>query len=145
MTASWKLLLLLLLLLLPALPALPAAGHGRDSRDMAAGSLIHTWAYSDQPYCVVATKPEHVPHGAKSLWVCAVTVNDGAHEGAAGEHIVSVTSADQGVTWTEPLALEPDRTIDNAYSTITLCPSGRIYVSCECARAQQHTAPLAAP
>ena len=35
----------------------------------------------------------------------------------------------QGRTWSEPLALEPDRTIDNAYSTITLTPSGRIYVS----------------
>lgn len=58
-----------------------------------------------------------------------MTVNDGAREGQIGEHIVSVTSADQGKTWSDPLPLEPDRTIDNAYSTISLTPGGRIYVS----------------
>jgi hypothetical protein len=102
----------------------------QDPRDMSAGSLIHTWDYSDQPYCVVVTQRHLLPMAAQSLFVCAVTVNNGAREGKSGEHIVSVTSSDQGKTWSEPLALEPTsvlRGIDNAYSTIVLTPSGRIY------------------
>jgi hypothetical protein len=118
---SWKTLV--------ACCLLAAASADIDSRDMFNGSLIHTWDYSDQPYCVVVTSPHLVPPGAKSLWVCAVTVNDGAKEGSVGEHIVSVRSSDQGLHWSAPLALEDDRTIDNAYSTITLTPSGRIYVT----------------
>ena len=101
-----------------------------DPRDMSAGSLIHTWDYSDQPYCVVVTQKHLLPLSAQSLFVCSVTVNDGAREGKSGEHIVSVTSSDQGRTWSEPVALEPTsvaRGIDNAYSTIVLVPSGRIY------------------
>lgn len=44
-----------------ALPLLPApasaAAATADGRDMVTGSLIHTWAYSDQPYCVILAKP----------------------------------------------------------------------------------------
>ena len=65
-----------------------------DPRDMASGALIHTWVYSDQPYCVVVTQPHLLPPGARSLFVCMVTVND-AHEGSSGEHVVSVSSEDQ--------------------------------------------------
>jgi hypothetical protein len=109
--------------------ALVTSSATPDNRDMSNGNLIHTWPYSDQPYCVVLTKPELVPAGAKSLWICSITINAGAKEGNAGEHVVSVRSTDQGAHWSEPLAVEGNLTRDSAYSTIFATPTGRVYVS----------------
>lgn len=112
--------------------AVTAAAADADPRDMQSGSLIHEWDYSDQPYCVVTDQPgllQRERPGVTSLWVCAVTVNDGAREGSAGEHVVSVRSTDHGRSWSDPLALETNFSdFDNAYSTIAITPFGRIYV-----------------
>jgi hypothetical protein len=136
---------------MPALigTVLALAAHAADDpRLITNGHLMHTWAYADQPYCVVF--PREPEEDRPGRWLCTVTVNDNTHEGGAGEHVVSVYSDNRGVTWSEPLPLEPslvppaecpppknrsaaaNRTacyvqVDNAYSNTLLTPAGRVY------------------
>ena len=60
-----------------------------DDRNIKSGWEIPTESYSDQPYIV------KTDDGA---WLCAVTTGSG-HEGAGGQHIVSMRSTDTGRTW----------------------------------------------
>ena len=49
-----------------------------DGRNIAAGSIIPSEGYCDQPYVVV---------NADGSWTCVMTTA-GAHEGSQGQHIV---------------------------------------------------------
>jgi hypothetical protein len=71
----------------------------------------------DQPYVVVTS------NGA---WVCTLTTGKGL-EGQQGQHVVCVVSRDQGQTWSEPVALEPDSGPEASWVTPLLTPYGRIY------------------
>ena len=83
---------------MPALigTVLALAAHAADDpRLITNGHLMYTWAYADQPYCVVF--PREPEEDRPGRWLCTVTVNDNTHEGGAGEHVVSVYSDDRGV------------------------------------------------
>src|ERR1700733_11180172 len=67
-----------------------------DSRNLLTGAIIPAGSYADQPY-VVKT--------ADGAWLCVVTTGSG-HEGARGQHVVSLRSTDQGTTWSTPVAIE---------------------------------------
>ncbi len=64
-----------------------------DLRHIATGREIPTESYSDQPYIV------KTDDGA---WLCCVTTGPG-HEGAAGQHVTTLRSTDQGLTWSSPV------------------------------------------
>ncbi|MFW5682580.1 MAG: exo-alpha-sialidase [Phycisphaeraceae bacterium] len=92
-----------------------------DFRNLRTGLPIPTGGngYADQPQVVV------MPDGA---WVCCLTTGSG-HEGAAGQHIVSLRSEDQGETWSEPVAIEPADGPEASWAQSLLVPdTGRIYV-----------------
>lgn len=91
-----------------------------DPRDISNGTVMLATGYLDQPYCVQSTGRSPVE------WTCIVT--DGAvHEGGSGEHMVAVMSTDKGKTWSSPVLLEQNTTLDNAYGTIVISPRNRIY------------------
>eukprot|EP00117_Sycon_ciliatum_P020551 scpid33968/ scgid0848/ len=128
-----------------------------DSRYIASSThstVMLERAYLDQPYCVVADsqhrpdqKQQHGPNLSTNpmeddtpahkdefdqngagipRWVCVVTA-DKYHEGGNGEQIVSLYSDDYGKTWSQPVELEPNITLANAYATIAITSYGRIY------------------
>ena len=77
-----------------------AAVRAADPRNISNGLRIPSEAYADQPYVVVTS------NGA---WVCTLTTGKGL-EGQQGQHVVATVSRDQGKTWSELVAIEPDRT-----------------------------------
>ncbi|HNX35293.1 MAG TPA: sialidase family protein [Kiritimatiellia bacterium] len=93
------------------------AVRAADSRNIANGLRIPGEGYSDQPYVVVAS------NGA---WVCTLTTGKGL-EGQQGQHVVATTSRDQGKTWSELVAIEPDSGPEASWVTPLITPSGRIY------------------
>ena len=93
------------------------AVRAADSRNIANGLRIPSEGYSDQPYVVVSS------NGA---WVCTLTTGKGL-EGQQGQHVVATTSRDQGKTWSELVAIEPDSGPEASWVTPLITPSGRIY------------------
>ncbi|MEA3479384.1 MAG: exo-alpha-sialidase [Bacteroidota bacterium] len=88
-----------------------------DKRNILTGWEIPTETYSDQPYIV------KTDDGA---WLCIVTTG-GGHEGASGQHVVTVRSTDQGKTWSEPVDVESADGPEASYSVMLKVTSGRIY------------------
>lgn len=89
-----------------------------DWRHAHNGSEIPTESYSDQPYIVQT---------ADGAWLCVLTTGPG-HEGAKGQHVVSLRSTDQGRTWAKPVDVEPLDGPEASYAVALTAPSGRIFV-----------------
>jgi hypothetical protein len=88
-----------------------------DRRDIATGFSIPSKGYADQPYIV------RTDDGA---WLCAITTGSG-HEGAGGQHVVSMRSTDHGHTWDKPVDIEPADGPEASYVVLLKTPYGRIY------------------
>ncbi|HQC52374.1 MAG TPA: sialidase family protein [Lentisphaeria bacterium] len=89
-----------------------------DWRDIAQGRVIPSDGYCDQPYIV------KTDDGA---WLCCLTTGS-RHEGAPGQHVVTMRSFDQGRTWSAPVKVEPDCELENSYAVMLKANSGRIYI-----------------
>ena len=90
---------------------------GFDTRNIATGFNIPSEGYADQPYVV------KTDDGA---WLCAITTGTG-HEGANGQHIVSMRSTDRGNSWDKPVDIEPADGPEASYVVLLKTPYGRIY------------------
>ena len=88
-----------------------------DVRHITNGLEIPTEHYSDQPY-IVKTDDD--------AWLCVLTTGAG-HEGQAGQHVVTLRSADQGRTWDPPVDVEPADGPEASYAVLLKVPGGRIY------------------
>ena len=88
-----------------------------DTRNIATGFNIPSEGYADQPYIV------KTDDGA---CLCAITTGSG-HEGAGGQHIVSMRSMDRGRTWEKPVDIEPADGPEASYVVLLKTPYGRIY------------------
>lgn len=88
-----------------------------DWRNITSGNLIPSESYSDQPYVVIT---------ADGAWLCTLTTGVG-EEGESGQHVCSMRSVDQGVSWSKPLALETPGEPESSYSVLLRLPSGRVY------------------
>ena len=88
-----------------------------DVRDVRNGDRIPAENYSDQPFLVKAKD---------GAWVLVVTTGNG-HEGAGGQHIVSVRSTDCGKTWSQPLDVESPEVPESSYAVLYQTAYGRIY------------------
>jgi hypothetical protein len=88
-----------------------------DPRTLSTGFPIPSEGYADQPYIV------KTDDGA---WLCAITTGVG-HEGAGGQHVVSMRSTDQGRTWDQPVDIEPADGPEASYVVLLKTPYGRIY------------------
>jgi hypothetical protein len=89
-----------------------------DRRHIAAGREIPTRTYSDQPYIVKT---------ADGAWLCAVTTGAG-REGEPGQTVITMRSRDQGLTWSEPVPVEPPGGPEASYATLLAAPDGRIFI-----------------
>ncbi|MCX7015050.1 MAG: exo-alpha-sialidase [Candidatus Sumerlaeota bacterium] len=88
-----------------------------DVRNVAGGRTIPAETYCDQPYVV------KTDDGA---WLCVMTTGAG-REGQAGQHVVSMRSADQGRTWSLPVDVEPVDGPEASYAVLLKTSGGRIY------------------
>jgi len=88
-----------------------------DPRNIANGMRIPCEGYVDQPYVVVTSN---------GTWVCTLTTGKGL-EGQQGQHVVATVSQDQGKTWSELIAIEPDDGPEASWVTPLITPYGRIY------------------
>ena len=95
-----------------------SAVRAADPRNIVNGLRIPSENYADQPYVVVTS------NGA---WVCTLTTGKGL-EGQQGQHVVATVSRDQGKSWSELVAIEPDSGPEASWATPLLTPYGRIYV-----------------
>lgn len=89
-----------------------------DARNIREGQPIPTETYADQPY-VVQTDDK--------AWLVCITTGAG-HEGAAGQHVVTMRSTDQGKTWSKPVDVEPADGPEASYAVMLKAKSGRVYV-----------------
>lgn len=96
----------------------PSYAQTPDWRNIQNGLVIPDETYSDQPYIV------KTDDGA---WLCAMTTGSG-HEGASGQHIITVRSTDQGKTWTDKRDVEPGDGPEASYAVLLKSPSGRVFV-----------------
>ena len=88
-----------------------------DMRNIKNGYVIRSDGYSDQPY-VVKTDDGH--------WLMTVTVGSG-EEGAEGQHVVSLRSADKGKTWVDVTDVSPTNLPESSYSVMYKTSYGRVY------------------
>jgi hypothetical protein len=88
-----------------------------DYRRTQSGSEIPSEGYCDQPYVVVTND---------GTWLCVMTTGTG-HEGAPGQHPITLRSHDQGETWIEKVSLEPTDGPEASYAVLLKVPSGRVY------------------
>ncbi|MFA6563884.1 MAG: LamG-like jellyroll fold domain-containing protein [Verrucomicrobiia bacterium] len=88
-----------------------------DARHISNGRNIPSEGYADQPYIV------KTDDGA---WLCVMTTGVGV-EGAGGQHVVSMRSTDQGLTWEKIVSIEPTDGPEASYAVLLKVPSGRIY------------------
>jgi len=102
--------------LLVVLAAIPAVG-AEDPRNIRTGWEIPTENYADQPYVV------QTDDGA---WLCILTTGSG-HEGASGQHVVTLRSSDHGRTWSPPVDVEPADGPEASYAVLLKAPSGRVF------------------
>jgi hypothetical protein len=96
---------------------IPANANVSDPRNIVNGQIIPSEGYVDQPYVV------QTDDGA---WLCIETTGKG-REGAAGQHVVSLRSKDQGRTWEDIVSLEPADGPEASYAVMLKVPSGRVY------------------
>lgn len=89
-----------------------------DPRNIATGQVIPDESYSDQPYIVKTND---------GAWLCVMTTGVG-HEGAGGQHIITLRSFDQGKTWVDKRDVEPADGPEASYAVLLKGPSGRIFV-----------------
>ena len=54
--------------------------------------------------------------------------NGPGHEGAGGQHVISVRSTDRGKTWEKPVDVEPSNGPEASYAVLLKVPAGRVYV-----------------
>ena len=92
--------------------------QSNDWRNIVNGRVIPDESYSDQPYIVKTDD---------SAWLCVMTTGSG-HEGATGQHIITVRSLDQGKTWIDKRDVEPADGPEASYAALLNAPSGRIFV-----------------
>lgn len=92
--------------------------YAEDPRNIRTGWEIPTENYADQPY-VVTTED--------GAWLCVLTTGSG-HEGAAGQHVVTLRSSDRGRTWSEAIDVEPGDGPEASYAVMLKTPRGRVYV-----------------
>lgn len=89
-----------------------------DFRHIETGREIPSEGYCDQPYVVV---------NADGSWTCVMTTGQG-REGAAGQHVVSAVSNDQGKTWDGLFDIEPADGPEASWVMPLRVPeTGRIY------------------
>lgn len=88
-----------------------------DNRNIKNGNVIRSDGYSDQPYIVI-TDDNH--------WLMTVTVCTG-EEGQQGQHVISMRSADKGVTWKDETDVSPVTLPESSYSVLYKTAYGRIY------------------
>jgi hypothetical protein len=88
-----------------------------DARHIARGWEIPSRGYADQPYIV------RTDDGA---WLCVMTTGAGK-EGDPGQTVVSMRSTDRGLTWDEPVLLEPIDGPEASYAVMLKVPYGRVY------------------
>lgn len=88
-----------------------------DPRNIVNGRNIPSEGYADQPYIV------KTDDGA---WLCVMTTGVG-HEGAGGQHVVSMRSTNQGRTWDKIVPIEPADGPEASYAVLLKVPGGRIY------------------
>ena len=84
-----------------------SAVRAADPRNIVNGLRIPSENYADQPYVVVTS------NGA---WVCTLTTGKGL-EGQQGQHVVATVSRDQGKSWSELVAIEPDSGPEASWAT----------------------------
>jgi hypothetical protein len=101
----------------PQAPAGDRNNRVDDWRHIDNGREIPTEFYSDQPYVV------QTDDGA---WLCALTTGAG-REGAKGQHIISVRSVDQGLSWSAPVRVESPDGPEASYAVLLKVPTGRVY------------------
>ena len=88
-----------------------------DWRHIANGWEIPSEGYCDQPFVV------KTDDGA---WLCIMTTGPG-HEGASGQHVISLRSTDRGKSWGAPVDIEPGDGPEASYAVLLKVPSGRIF------------------
>ncbi len=91
-----------------------------DWRNIRNGREIPTESYCDQPYIVKvgAGGPDR-----DHIWLCAVTTGTG-HEGAGGQHVITMRSVDRGQTWSAPVDVEPATGPEASYAVMLAVPEG---------------------
>jgi len=104
-------------LLLGVALAITQSACGADPRHIDTGWEIPTENYADQPYVV------QTDDGA---WLCILTTGVG-HEGAEGQHVVTLRSTDRGRTWSAPVDVEPGDGPEASYAVMLKAPGGRLY------------------
>jgi hypothetical protein len=107
----------LIFTLLIAFLAAPAQNKTKLLLDFDKGYSIYENGYVDQPYVVVLND---------GSWLCTFTTS-AKQEGASGQHIMSTKSKDQGVTWTNPVAIEPAEGPAASWVMPYKTPYGRVY------------------
>ncbi|MGC8640560.1 MAG: LamG-like jellyroll fold domain-containing protein [Isosphaeraceae bacterium] len=105
------------LFFLVCLTSAAVAAQAPDPRHISRGRPIPSEGYADQPYVVKADD---------GAWVCVMTTGRGV-EGAAGQHVVSLRSTDQGRSWEKPVDIEPAGGPEASYAVALKVPGGRIY------------------
>lgn len=111
-------LLPLSLLLLANTQLAQNAPPSNDPRNIKNGWVIPDEGYSDQPYVVITND---------GAWLCVMTTGKGT-EGAGGQHIIAVSSRDQGRTWSVPVDIEPASGVEASWAVPFKTPAGRVYV-----------------
>jgi hypothetical protein len=91
--------------------------HIPDPRHIANGWSIPGDRYVDQPY-IVRTDD--------SAWLCVMTTAAG-HEGSATQTILTMRSTDHGLSWSEPVRVEPAGGPESSYAVLLKVPTGRVY------------------
>ena len=89
----------------------------KDWRNIQNGSIIPDESYSDQPYIIKTND---------GAWLCVMTTGSG-HEGAQGQHIISLRSFDRGKTWIDKRDVEPGDGVEASYAVLLKAPSGRVF------------------
>lgn len=89
-----------------------------DPRRLGNGRIIPSLAgYCDQPYVVRLRD---------GVWLCVMTTGTG-EEGQPGQRIVAMRSADQGVTWSAMVDIQPPDGREASWVMPFLTPYGRVY------------------
>ncbi|MHC4398189.1 MAG: LamG domain-containing protein, partial [Planctomycetota bacterium] len=89
----------------------------RDPRDIRTGRRIPDEGYCDQPYAVIT---------ADGNWLLTMTTGPG-REGQHGQHVVALVSSDHGVTWSDPIDIEPSDGPEASWAMPLVTPGGRVY------------------
>lgn len=99
-------------------PTVSINAQSDDWRNVKNGFPVYSYGYCDQPYVVVLNNRK---------WLCVFTTNAG-REGSKGQHIVSCTSDDQGMSWSVPVKIEEPGKESASWAMPYLTDYGRVYV-----------------